>query len=78
MPMKIRRTTDSICVELPLAEAAVLLDELSHVRGGARLPKLKQVCTELEGALALEARQKSNRVREVIWIAQRTRKEEIP
>jgi len=47
--LKIRRDTDSdaICIELSGAEARVLLDELSDVRGGARLPKLKQVCLGL-------------------------------
>jgi hypothetical protein len=52
--MKIRRTPDSVCIELPFAEARVLLDELSHVRGGARLPKLRQVCHELETTFSLE------------------------
>lgn len=47
--MKIRRAanSDSICIELSGAEARVLLEELSDVRGGARLPKLKQVCLGL-------------------------------
>lgn len=56
--MKIRRTVDSIAIELPFAEAKVLLDELAHVRGGARLPKLRQVCHELEVAFELEDTQK--------------------
>lgn len=52
--MKITRTPDSVCIELPFAEAKVLFDELAHVRGGARLPKLRQVCVELETTFALE------------------------
>jgi hypothetical protein len=53
--MKLHRTSDSISIELPFAEAKVLFDELAHVRGGARLPKLRQVCHELEAAFELEA-----------------------
>jgi hypothetical protein len=56
--MKIRRTVDSVCIELPFAEAKVLLDELAHVRGGARLPKLRQVCHELETTFELADAQK--------------------
>jgi hypothetical protein len=52
--MRIRRTPeDAVCIELSSAEARVLLDELSGVRGGARLPKLRQVCDELEASFAL-------------------------
>jgi hypothetical protein len=47
--MRVRRdTSTSVCIELSSAEAHVLLEELSHVRGGARLPKLRQVCLGLE------------------------------
>ena len=51
--MKIRRTDDLFHVDLTAAEARVLLDELVHVRGGARLPKLRQVCSGLETLLEL-------------------------
>jgi hypothetical protein len=61
--MRIHRTVQTLSIELPLAEALVLLDELSHVRGGARLPKLKQVCHELEMALTLEAQRRPERSR---------------
>ena len=74
--MKIRRTPDAVCIELPFAEASVLLDELSHVRGGARLPQLRQICVELESSLALEARQKNDKVREVTWITARKKSQE--
>jgi hypothetical protein len=53
--MRVRYATDLICVELSPAEARVLLDELSHVRGGARLPKLRQVCAGLEALFTLVA-----------------------
>ncbi len=58
--MKIRRTADTLNIELPFAEARVLFDELSDVRGGARLPKLKQVCRELETALELETSRRAS------------------
>ena len=51
--MKIRRTEDLFHIDLTPAEARVLLDELLHVRGGARLPKLRQVCAALETLLEL-------------------------
>ena len=53
--MKIHRSEDNIHVELTIAEARVLLDELAHVRGGARLPKIRQVCAGLETTLELSA-----------------------
>jgi hypothetical protein len=56
--LKIRRTIDTVSIELSLPEASVLHDELSHVRGGARLPKLRQVVHELEVALKIEAERK--------------------
>ena len=74
--MKLRRTSDSICIELPFAEALVLLDELSHGRGGARLPKLKQVCHELETSLALETHRKKESAREEVRLARRKKKQE--
>ena len=53
--MRVRRTADTICIELPIGEARALLNELSDVRGGARLPKLRQVCKELEDSFSLVA-----------------------
>jgi hypothetical protein len=76
--LRIRRTISTLSIELPLAEALVFLDELSHVRGGARMPKLKQVCLELEGALTLEAQRKKGSVREEARLIRRIRKQEIP
>jgi hypothetical protein len=61
--MRISRTIDTVCIELPFAEARVLFDELSHVRGGARLPKLRQVCRELEETFILETQAVEGRKR---------------
>jgi len=43
----------SVSIELSLIEARALLYELSNVRGGARLPKLRQVCESLENLFVL-------------------------
>lgn len=51
--MKIHRSTGYIHVDLTVAEAMVLLEELSNVRGGSRLPKLRQVCEGLGESIAL-------------------------
>jgi len=51
--MKVRRFVGRVCIDLSAGEAHVLLDELSNVRGGARLPKLRRVCEELERSLTL-------------------------
>lgn len=53
--MKIRQALNSISIDLTPAEASVFLEELSNVRGGARLPKIRQVCAEIERSLALLA-----------------------
>jgi hypothetical protein len=51
--MKVTRSdNDRICIDFSGAEARAFLDELSDVPGGSRLPKLRQVCSGLEGALA--------------------------
>ena len=46
--MKVSLASDCICLELTPAEARNLLDELSNVRGGARLPNLRKVCALLD------------------------------
>ena len=51
--VKARRLANTLSLELSYQEAQVLLDELSDVRGGARLPKLRQVCDEIRMSLAL-------------------------
>jgi hypothetical protein len=51
--VKIHRSTGYVHIDLSGAEAAVLLDELENVRGGAKLQKIRQVCEELRAALAL-------------------------
>jgi hypothetical protein len=51
--MKIHHSTGYVHIDLSAAEARVLLEELSNVRGGARLPKLRQVCKGLEALLVL-------------------------
>lgn len=53
--MKIKRISNSVYIDLSVAEARVFLEELSNVRGGARLPKLRQVCAGIETSLALAA-----------------------
>lgn len=45
--MKVKRTEDGVSIMMSGAEACVLLHELLDVPGGARLPKLRQVCHEL-------------------------------
>ena len=51
--MKIRRTDDHFHIDLSPAEARVLFEELSSVRGGARMPKLRQVCEGLDAVFSL-------------------------
>lgn len=53
--MKIHRSAGFVHIDLSGAEAAVLLEELETVRGGAQMPKLRQVCFELRTVLALGA-----------------------
>jgi hypothetical protein len=53
--MKIHRSTGYIHIDLTGPEAAVLLEELENVRGGSKLPKVRQVCEELKGSLGLNA-----------------------
>lgn len=52
--MKIYRSSKTVHVELSVAEARVLIEEMAHVRGGARLRKFKQVCEGLESTVALK------------------------
>jgi hypothetical protein len=40
-------------INLTGPEARVLLEELAHVRGGSRMPKLRQVCAGLEALFML-------------------------
>jgi hypothetical protein len=58
--MKIHRSTGYIHIDLSGAEATVLLEELENVRGGAKLPKLRQVCEGLKGSLSLASTMPSN------------------
>jgi hypothetical protein len=51
--VKIHRSAKCVYIDLSIAEARVLLDELSHVRGGSKLQKIKQVCEGLEDSIAL-------------------------
>lgn len=53
--MKIHRSTGYVHIDLTGAEAAVLLDELENVRGGSKLPKVRQVCEGLKNSLGLNA-----------------------
>jgi len=54
--MIIRRSNTRVQIDLTPTEAQVLLDELSNVRGGSRLPKLRQVCAQLDTSLKLTPR----------------------
>jgi hypothetical protein len=60
--MKIRRSVETVFIELPRREARALLDQLSSVRGGARLSKIRQVCLELEMALDLNVARRAENV----------------
>lgn len=51
--MKIHRGKEYIHIDLSSAEAAWLLEELETVRGGAKLPKLRQVCEGLRSSIGL-------------------------
>lgn len=53
--MKIHRSPGLIHLDLSGAEAAVLLEELENVRGGSKLPKVRQVCEGLKRSLVLDA-----------------------
>lgn len=50
--MKIHRSAEYIHIDLTGAEAAVLLEELENVRGGSKLPKVRQVCEGIKESLA--------------------------
>lgn len=52
--MKIHRSIGYIHIDLSGAEAAVLLEELENVRGGSRLPKVRQVCEGISNSLGLD------------------------
>lgn len=51
--MRILLEDTRVRIDLTGPEARVLLEELVHVRGGARLPKLRQVCAGLEAIFLL-------------------------
>lgn len=53
--MRLQISDGHVFIDLSVAEARVFLDELVHVRGGARLPKIRQVCDALEVTLGLVA-----------------------
>jgi hypothetical protein len=60
--MKIRRSFGLINVELTSAEAALLFDELETVRGGARMPKLRQLCMALGASVELDKPPEKKRI----------------
>ena len=62
--MMIRREDDRVQIDLTGAEARVLLEELAHVRGGSRLPKLRQVCVGLEVTLSYMAQPQPQKQKE--------------
>jgi len=53
--MKIHRSAGYIHIDFTGAEAAAFLEELENVRGGSKLPKVKQVCTKLRALTDLWA-----------------------
>lgn len=79
--MKIHRSTGYIHLDLTGAEAAAFLEELENVRGGTRLPKLRQVCEGLRQSLALDAMmvplKKRPKMAKVAYLTQRTSPFEI-
>lgn len=54
--MKVRRFTDNMRVELTSTDALMLLEELEHVPGGSRLPKIRKLCEELAVAFGLSGK----------------------
>lgn len=52
--MKAHRTLDRIQLDMTIAEARALLEELVDVPGGTKLPKLRQTCRVLDDAIALQ------------------------
>ena len=53
--MKIHRSTGYIHLDFSSAEASALLEELETVRGGSKLPKIRQICEGLRQSFALNA-----------------------
>lgn len=51
--MRVRINDRTIAVELGLAEARVLLDELLDVPGGSHRPKIRQLCKSIETVFRL-------------------------
>lgn len=60
--MRIHLEGTRVQIDLTGAEARVFLEELAHVRGGTRMPKLRQVCAGLEATfmLMLKGKKKTN------------------
>ena len=54
MKVYANRTMGTILVELTVPETRFFLEELEHLRGGARLPKVRQFCTEVRTVLTAE------------------------
>lgn len=73
--MRVKRTEDGVAIVMSGAEGRVLLEELLDVPGGARLPKLRQVCR----GLGLWHKEEEERTEELRRTAQyspkRTKKE---
>lgn len=51
--MRVTRSNGHVHIDLPIAAGRFLLQELLDVKGGSKLPKVKQLCKELEAAFAL-------------------------
>ena len=70
--MKLKRLDNGVSLELRGYEAKLLFDELLDVPGGSRLPKLRQLCRELELWLEFPAGEDSGAY------ARRVKKRKVP
>ena len=63
--MRVKRSDDGFRIEFSGAEARVFFEELSDLPGGARRPKIRQVCDALELAFK-GVDERAGRVEELI------------
>lgn len=57
--MKVGRSEDQVRIEMSPAESRVLLEELANLRGGSKMPKIRQLCEGVELILKFWAGRKS-------------------
>lgn len=63
--MRVKRSDEGFRIEFAAAEARVFLEELLDVPGGARRPKIRQACAQLELAFK-GVDERAGRVEELI------------